>query len=313
MHPILTLTLSPALDLSTVVDQVIAGPKLRCSAPQVDPGGGGINVSRAIRILGGDAPALVALGGATGQRVAEALATEGITVQEFPAPGDTRQSLAVRDSAGKQFRFVMPGPDWQHADVADFLDLLRDSTPKGALVILSGSQPPGVAPDFPARLAQTLMGRAQLLIDTSGAPLHWLAQHPTAGISVLRMDSLEAEDLAGHPLPQRLDSADFAAGLVARGVAQTVIVARGPDGTVLVNATERLFCTAADVPVKSKVGAGDSFVAGYVLALSRGETQAAALAKGVAAASAAVMTEGTELCRRADAEALLPLCPVSAL
>ena len=313
MASILTLTLNPALDLATEVDRVIAGPKLRCRAPKVDPGGGGINVARAVRILGGAARAVVALGGTTGQRVAQALGDEGVVVQEFPAPGETRQSLAVRDAAGKQFRFVMPGPEWAAQDVADFLAMVNDSTETGALVVLSGSQPPGVPDDFTAQLAQVIGMRARLIVDTSGPPLRALAAHPVAGISVLRMDSLEAEDLAGSPLTSRTDSADFAAQLVARGAAQTVIIARGADGSVLVDKSARWFCTAPNVPVKSKVGAGDSFVAGYVLALSRGASASEALAQGVAAASAAVMTDGTELCRRADAEALLALCPVSAI
>ncbi len=314
MTPILTITLNPALDLSTHVDHVVAGPKLRCAEPTVDPGGGGINVSRAIKILGGNSRALVALGGSTGLRMADALAREGISFAPFPGPGETRQSLAVLDEGTRQqYRFVLPGAEWTRLHVHQVLDRISEIAPEGGFVVISGSQPPGVPVDFAARVADVLAGRARLVIDTSGPALRKVTESLIPGLDVLRMDSEEAEELAGRPLPRREDSADFAAELVAKGVAFCVIVARGADGSVLVEEGRRLFCNAAQVPVKSKVGAGDSFVGGFVLALSRGEPSALALAKGVAAASAAVMTDATELCRKDDAERLLAECRVAAV
>lgn len=315
MLPVLTITLNPALDISTSVPEVVAGPKLRCAAPRVDPGGGGINVSRAIRILGGQSRALVAMGGAMGQRLAECLAREGIALEAFSGPGETRQSLAVTEnSSGKQYRFVLPGAAWTENRTAKVIEKIWEISPIGGFAVLSGSQPPGVSDDFAGRVAERLEGgRVRLVVDTSGAPLRRLCDGPVPGLDTLRMDSDEAEGLAGRPLPTRQDTAEFAAGLVARGVARCVIVARGEDGSVLVNGAKRLFSKAAAVPVNSKVGAGDSFVAGYVLALAQGDPVERALARGVAAAAAAVMTEATELCRRADAERLLDDCAVSAI
>lgn len=88
--PILTVTLNPALDLSTAADSVVPDLKLRCDKPVVDPGGGGINVSRAIKIIGGQSTAMVALGGATGQRMADMLKAAGLKVLRLTAPGETR-------------------------------------------------------------------------------------------------------------------------------------------------------------------------------------------------------------------------------
>jgi len=310
--PILTITLNPALDISTSVHEVIPGPKLRCAVPQVDPGGGGINVSRAIAALGGSSHALVALGGTTGQRLASRVISEGILLDAFPGPGETRQSLAVTDSqTGQQYRFLLPGSEWVASQVEAVQERISEATMGGGFVVLSGSQPPGIPTDFARTLAMRLNGRARFVVDTSGPALRRLTEAPVSGIEVLRMDGEEAEDLAGHPLETRKDTADFAAALVARGGAKAVIVARGADGSVLVDAGKRLFSKAAKVPVKSKVGAGDSFVGGFVLALSQGDTTENALARGVAAASAAVMTEATELCHRADAERLIAECVVS--
>ncbi|MDO5641799.1 MAG: PfkB family carbohydrate kinase, partial [Paracoccus sp. (in: a-proteobacteria)] len=105
--PILTVTLNPALDVSTGADAVVPGIKLRCDMPVLDPGGGGINVSRAIAIMGGASTAFVALGGATGAQLGAMLEDAGLSWREMRAPGETRQSLAVIDRAGdQQYRFV---------------------------------------------------------------------------------------------------------------------------------------------------------------------------------------------------------------
>jgi len=311
--PVVTLTLNPALDMSTDVGSLIPDVKLRCSEPMLDPGGGGLNVSRAILALGGESLALVALGGLTGDRLAGLIRTEGVPFLALTAPGETRTSLTVivRDS-GHQFRFMLPGPIWAEADQERVFTLLRASVRPGAFGVISGSQPPGVPVDFPARLARSMPG-LNVVIDTSGPALVEAVAHPIPDLEVLRMDGDEAHQLAGRVLETRKDTADFAQSLLERGVARTVIIARGSDGSVLVDASQRLFAKAASVQVKSTVGAGDSFVGGYVLSRARGRGAAEALALATAAASAAVMTDATQLCRREDVERLLPECPVSAV
>ena len=311
--PILTLTLNPALDMSTEVASLVPDQKLRCSAPLLDPGGGGLNVSRAVAALGGESLALVALGGLTGDRLAGLIRQEAVPFLALTAPGETRQSLTVTASdTGLQYRFMLPGPVWSDTDQERVFLLLRASARAGALGVISGSQPPGVPVDFPARLARSMAG-LHVVLDTSGPALRQAVSHPIPGLYVLRMDGEEAEEMAGHPLTTRAQSADFAQSLVRRGVAQRVIVARGADGSVLAEDGQRLFVKAAKVAVKSKVGAGDSFVAGFVLAVARGQSAAEALALGSAAASAAVMTDATQLCRAADVMRLLPESVVSAV
>lgn len=313
MRPILTVTLNPALDLATHVPSVAPGLKLRCTAPRLDPGGGGINVSRAISRLGGGSLAFVALAGGTGAQVAEFLHSEGITLVTFPGPGETRQSLTVNeDTTGRQFRFMLPGTAWDAARIAAASRALAEAAPLTGTVVLSGSNPPGLPDDFAARLAAELAARpeshARLVVDTSGKPLARIVAGPVPGLDLLRMDQEEAEELAGHGLETAVATADFASALVARGVARRVIVARGADGSVFVEPGLRLSSRPPRVEVVSKVGAGDSFVAGFVLSEARGAAPAEALARGVAAAAAAVMTVGTELCRRDDAERIYAGC-----
>lgn len=315
MPDILTVTLNPTIDLSTCVDRVLAGEKLRCGPPVTDPGGGGINVSRAIRLLGGESRALVALGGHNGEKLRALLEAEGIRLIPLLAPGETRLSLAITETAtAAQYRFVLPGPVWNEAGLKAVLAAITTAAPEAGHVVISGSVPEGLPAEL-VGLTCAKIGKcgARLLVDTSGPALTWLAAGSDCPPFAVRMDRAEAEALAGHPLPTRADSVRFAGELVARGVASVVIVARGPDGSVLAAEGLRLHAEAARVPVRSKVGAGDSFVGAFTLSLARGSDLAHALQWGAAAASAAVMTDATALCTRADTEALFARCPVTDL
>lgn len=303
--PILTVTLNPALDLSTETDHVEPDRKLRCDLPTVDPGGGGVNISRAIKVMGGESTAFVALGGTTGRRMAELLEAAGLDWREMRAPGETRQSLAVMDrDSGQQYRFVMPGPEWSSGDVGKSIGHIIQAAQAGGLVVLSGSNPPGVPDDYAALLAAKLAdGDAGLIVDTSGKALRAVADGGH-NFALLRMDREEAEGLAGRPLPERADTARFAAELVAAGAAKAVIVARGSDGNIIADATGAWHAEAAKVKVVSKVGAGDSFLAGFTLGHARGLPVHDALGLAAAMASATCMTPATELCRRADVDRL---------
>jgi 6-phosphofructokinase 2 len=311
MRDILTVTLNPALDLASEAPRIVANEKLRCDAPQTDPGGGGINVSRAIRLLGGTSRCFVALGGSTGQRIADLLAAAGLDLIRHTVPGETRISLAVGDkSTGDQYRFMLPGPPLFPADVAAVEAAVLAAATPGGIVVLSGSLPLGAPPALMVDLAGRLTAQgAEVIVDTSGPALHLLARGTGYAAQVLRMNHIEAADCAGRTLTSLADSADFAASLARSGAARIVIVARGPEGSVLATTTERWHSRAANVPVRSKVGAGDSFVGGFTLGLAQGQSLPDSLTRGVAAGSAAVMTEGTLLCRPEDAERLIALCP----
>lgn len=312
---ILTVTLNPTVDFATSAKRVKAGHKTRCDTPLRDPGGGGVNVARAIRILGGDACAFAAVGGHMGQILLTLLKQEGVRVHPFEINGETRESMAVIErKSGKQYRFVMPGPHWDAAQVDAVLEQIRLVAPAGGYLVLSGSNPPGVPDDFAARLRRAISGTgARLIVDTSTKALRLLASDPTDPPHLLRMDKSEAEELAEKPMETVAELADFATTLVTRGVAQIIVLALGPKGSVLVSRDASWHAAAADVPVCSKVGAGDSFVGALTLALAQNDPVQIALQKGVAAASAAVMTDATRLCPRDIAEGLMDQCPLTRL
>lgn len=313
MHDILTVTLNPALDMSTSVGKVEAGPKLRCAQPQQDPGGGGVNVSRAMSFLGGTSRAFMALGGLNGEKLRQMIEAEGIAVASFHAPSETRISLSVIESeSGDQYRFVMPGPEWSATALDELCAAIANEARANGFVVLSGSLPAGVPADFYNQVVGAVAAKTdRVVIDTSGAALTYQMTRPANAPYLLRMDEAEAKALAGRPLPDRKDTAAFARELVGAGVAQIVVIARGAEGSVLVCADQSLHVAAANVPVKSKVGAGDSFVAGMTWGLACGKDHGTALQWGAAAASAAVMSDATELCSRADFDAVLPQCVLS--
>lgn len=309
---ILTITLNPTVDFSTSAKRVRSGHKVRCDTPLRDPGGGGVNVARAIHILGGEACAFAAVGGHMGRILQSLLEQEGVRVHPFEVQGETRESMAVIErKTGKQYRFVMPGPRWNEAQVEAALEQICSVVPKGGFVVLSGSNPPGVPDDFAARLRRMIASSgARLIVDTSTKALRLLANTPTDPPYLLRMDKSEAEELADAPLETVTELAEYAATLVERGVAQVIVLALGHLGSVLVTKDAAWHAAAAEVPVLSKVGAGDSFVGALTLALAQGDAVQFALQKGVAAASAAVMTDATRLCLRHEVEGLLAQCPL---
>jgi 6-phosphofructokinase 2 len=306
---ILTVTLNPALDLETRTAELVPGHKLRCARPRIDPGGGGINVARAIRVLGGEAKAAVAVGGPVGIGLVDRLQKAGHEVAPLPAPGETRQNLSVIEEAtGAQYRFIFPGPEWTQADLSAAQAALLPLVNPGDFVVLSGSVPPGLPPTALRDLACALRDAGGAVVaDTSGAALAELAA-AGLGLKVLRMDMAEAEDLVGRKLATAAETAEVGAELVAAGAAEIAILARGAEGSVLTTATERWFAPAADVPVVSVTGAGDSFVAGATLALSRGMALPDVLCWGACGASAAVTTEATELCDPAVFRLILADC-----
>lgn len=315
MSQILTITLNPAVDLATSIERVVAGPKLYCKAPRVDPGGGGVNAARAIRKLGGQVTALVAVGGAMGEQLLQLLAAEDVLALAVHAGGETRQSFAVTDeTTGEQFRFSVPGEAMDAADGARLLSAIAQAAPQDGYVVLSGGVTPGLDDDFPRQILEAIAPRTdKLVVDTSKAALAHLLTSPGSPVHLLRLDQREAEQAAGRRLPAVEDSLAFAQNLIARGVAHIVAGGRGAEGSVLAAGDQRFFCRAPHVEVQSKIGAGDAYTGALTLALSRGEPLDQALRWGVSAASATVGTEGTALFESGQAEALLPQCEVQTL
>jgi 6-phosphofructokinase 2 len=306
MQPIVTLTMNPALDIATSTERVVPTHKLRCTAPRYDPGGGGINVARAVHALGGDAVAVFPVGGPAGEMIRHMLAQEGVAHRPIAITGFTRESLAVEErQTGKQYRYILPGPEISTRDQERCLNELSLLAPKAGYIVASGSLPLGVPEDFYARvaeLAKTLGKR--LILDTSGAAL----KQAGGGIYLLKPSLSELASLTGREIRTRRDQERAARELVEDRRSEIVVVSLGAEGALLVTAEKTKRFAAIPVQARSTVGAGDSMLAGIVLGLSRGLPLRESVQFGMAAGAAALLGSGTELCRREDVEHLLAEC-----
>jgi 6-phosphofructokinase 2 len=297
----MTLTMNPAIDVSASVEYVVPDHKLRCGSPTYEPGGGGINVARAVRKLGGAALALFPAGGPAGALLGTLLDAEGVPHRTFPITGWTRENTNVTERVTRrQFRFVMPGPTLHEREWQSILEHLSATAPAPGYLVASGSLPPGVPVDFYARLARLASGRGiKLVLDASGEPLRRALDE---GVHVLKPSLREFEELTGEPGCEESRLPGLARRLVDAGRCEILILSLGPRGVFWLSSSGRGRLVSPTVPVRSSVGAGDSMVAGVVLSLAQGRPLADAVRVGVAAGAASVMNPGTELCRAEDVE-----------
>ncbi len=300
---VITLTVNPAIDVNTTVEQVIPEQKLRCGRPRYEPGGGGINVSRAVHKLGSESTAVFFSGGPGGKKLEKLLDDEGIKISPLAVKDKTRDNIIVREtSSDQQFRFGMPGPEIRNDEWSGCLDTLENMLKESDYLIASGSLPPGMPENFYARIAEIgWKKKARIIVDTSGAPLKHAVHN---GLFLIKPNMRELSQLAGRDIETESQLTDFTAKLIENKSCQAIVVSLGAGGVFL--AAEDLYqhIRTPIVPIKSKVGAGDSMVAGIVRGLHKEWPLKKAVQYGVAAGSAAVMTPGTELCRKKDTDAL---------
>jgi 6-phosphofructokinase 2 len=303
MQSIVTLTVHPAIDTSTAVGHVVSERKLRCKPPRHDPGGGGINVSRAIRKLGGDSLAVYVAGGPTGQLLQSLLDREAIRQLVVPAEAWTRENLHVLEEATRhQYRFIMPGAGLTEAEWQRCLDQLSSLPEPPAYLVASGSLPPGVPADFFARVARVARSLgSRFVLDTSGEPLRLALRE---GVYLVKPNLREMWELTREELRDESHQSRAALDIVHRGQSEVVVLSLGPSGALLASAsgTERLW--APSVRIQSRVGAGDSMLGGLILGLARDMMLSAAVRFGIAAGAAATLNPGTQLCSREDTERL---------
>jgi 6-phosphofructokinase 2 len=308
-RPILTLTLNPAVDLSTSVSALVPQKKLRCDAPIHEPGGGGINIARVVRTLGGDATAIFPVGGPTGARLRSLVEQCGITHRAVTIAGETRENISVEArEAGEVYRFVMPGPTLSAEEYERVESVIQDALRgrgDGAMLVISGSLCGGAPECLFDSLVRHVRGMGgRVFADVSGERLHHAAR---AGVSFLKPNQYELEQFAGRALENEADVSIAAESLRSVGDAEAVLVSLGASGMLTATRNGQFRVQAPEVEIASTIGAGDSAVAGVALALAQGRSLEESVRRGVAAGTATCMTPGTNLCSREDVERLASL------
>ena len=299
---IVTLTLNPALDKSSSVERLVPEQKLRCAPMQLDAGGGGINVSKGIRKLGGQSTAVFPSGGITGQLLRSLLQQADVDTVVFEVPGETRENFSVTETTTNlQYRFTMPGLEISEKGADAMLGIVEKLQP--AYLVASGSLPPGLPENYYEKVAAfSKKINARLILDTSGAALQAAADE---GVFLLKPNLGELSALAGVDNLEMNQVDDAALEIIRQGKCEVVVVSLGPQGALLVTRDGFEHIPAPSAQKRSTVGAGDSMVAGMVWALSAGKTFREMVQTGVACGTAATMNPGTELFQAADVERLL--------
>lgn len=301
MVKIYTLTLAPSLDSATQTPQIYPEGKLRCSAPVFEPGGGGINVARAITFLGGNATALFPAGGATGEHLVALLQAEHVPVNSVESREWTRQNLHVHvDASGEQYRFVMPGATL-HDDELEALQNNLSQIDSGSLLVISGSLPPGVSlTQFVSLIKSAQQHGLRCIIDSSGDAL--AAALAIGDIELVKPNQKELSALVQRDLNQPDDVRNAAQEIVRSGKARRVVVSLGAQGALAVDAHSCVQVVPPPIKSQSTVGAGDSMVGAMTLKLAEGASLEEMVRYGVAAGSAATINQGTRLCSRENTQ-----------
>lgn len=303
MTDIVTITPNPAIDLSSSVEKIVPTLKLRSTSERRDPGGGGVNVARVIKRLGGGASAIYPVGGGTGALLRELLDGEGVASRTFAIADQTRENFFVSEtSTGQQYRFILPGPRLNEAEWQECLRLVSSTEPFPRFLVASGSLPAGVPDDFYARIARIARRRgAKIVLDTSGAAL---AAAVEEGVDLIKPNLHEMRELSGKKPSDAREWEEVAKAIVRTKRTPVIALTMGHLGAALVTQDRILRAKPLQIVPRSAIGAGDSFLGALTWQFALGADLVDSFRQAVAAGAAALLNPGTELCRPQDVSRL---------
>lgn len=297
---IFTLTMNPCLDRYIYVDDLKLDDTIRAKKVVDYPAGKGIDVSRVIKELGGISVAISLLGGDIGRKIEEMLDMEGVIYTTIRVSVETRTNIILETNSG-QFRISVPTKKVSRKKLETVLEVLNAIVRKGDIIVISGSLPTGVSPDFYTGIIFALkQWGVYVYFDADGEKLK---SGLLGGPDVIKPNQHEFERLVGKKIEKFEDFIEQGKKLILEYNLKEILLTLGSKGSLLLANDEGYFAKPIDVPVKSAVGAGDSFLAAYVLMREKGRYEAFKWAN--AAGNAAVMTPGTELCKKDDVLNLL--------
>jgi 1-phosphofructokinase len=301
---IITLTLNPSLDRAVDVERLERGEVIRAAASRVDPGGKGVNVTRALLANGVASHAVLTCGGEEGQHLVRLLQAEGVDPICVWIAGHTRSNITLAEPDGTVTKVNEPGPeltreDFQQVAAAVLAAVATPTLPVEALavaagpvadwVVVCGSMPPGLPVESFTQLCHRLTAAGvRLAVDTSGPALRAGA---VAGAALVKPNRDELADVVGRSLGSVDGVIDAARELRSWG-AGAVLVSLGADGAVLVDDDGIIIGSSPVDRPRSAVGAGDALLAGFLAAGAKGS---AALAEALAWGAAAVSLPGSRM------------------
>lgn len=287
---IITLTLNPSLDRTLEVDRLERGEVNRAAEVTLEPGGKGVNVSRAVVAHGGHSVAVLPVAGTSGQLLVGLLESSGVAVTPVLTAGRTRSNVSLVEPDGTTTKVNEPGVELSQADLQSLTAAVVDVAERGDWVVLAGSLPPGAPGDVYALLIEALHRKgSRVALDTSGPAF---AAALAAGPDLVKPNAEELAEATGSALLTLADVVAAAAALRVRG-AGAVLASLGSRGALLADAAGGTLHGAVSlVRPRSTVGAGDALLAGFVAAGGSGPE---ALSEGLRWAGAAVALPGSAM------------------
>ena len=306
MLTVVTITMNPSVDYSLTIERMVPEEKLRAHVEAIEPGGGGVQVARAMRVLDGNVEAIVTLGGNTGETLHRLLQKEDVPVHPIKVAADTRPSLTmfVKDQ-GVNFRIVGEAGSLAEEEWRLVLDRLNEFDSVPPYVVLSGSFPPGVPPSLVGEIADLCHEhRSRLVFDGSGEALRIAVAHK---VDLIKPSKEELADLVGEDgYDPDFDYRGAARQIVDSGVPRLVVSLGGSGTYVLSAAGDEARLKPPKVQVASTVAAGDSTVAGLVAGLTRGLPLIDAVRLGTACGTGTCLHRGSQLFTTEDVTRILP-------
>ncbi len=298
---IVTLTPNPSLDRTIAVPVLKRGMVMRATDSREDPGGKGLNVSRALAQNGTATRAVLPIGGVYGGVMLDLLRAQEIDVVPVPIGGAIRANVAIVEPDGATTKLNEQGPCFSVAEVEALRVAAAGASAGAGWVVCCGSLPPGIDDDFYADLVRRChLDGVKVAVDSSGEPMtRALAARP----DLIKPNRVELAEAVGHDLPTVGAAVEAARGLVSAGIG-CVLVSLGRDGALLVDPERVVRAEARVENPRSTVGAGDAFLAGYLHAVASGLGPEAALRTAVAFGAAAVSRPGSQMPTPAEVAAI---------
>jgi 1-phosphofructokinase len=291
---IVTITPNPSLDITLRLDRFIHGGINRVRSSLREPSGKGLNVSLALHAVGVDTVAVLPLGGPAGRELAELAEAYGVQTRIIPIDGAVRSNVSLIESDGATTKVNEPGPELSEDEVTQVVGEALNASRRGGWLAYCGSLPGGFSPiQLAGAIALAEQAGRKVALDTSDAALQAVLSGPQANIpTVIKPNTHELAIATSRRILTLGDVVDAADLLLQRGV-ETVLVSLGGDGGVLLDRAGALYGQAPVDQVVNTVGAGDSFLAGYLCARDRNLSREESLATALRWGAIAVQHAGT--------------------
>lgn len=299
---ITTVCMNPSFDKTASIPQLVPGQVNRLRDVRVDVGGKGINVAIVLKRMGVPVRCVGCLGENNGEGFLHMIHREDVPFAYLSVPGEVRTNLKLMDASQKTITELNePGVSMDEEQFERFLTLLAAQSEDSDYVVLSGQVPAGCSVHTYQRCMQAVPNKKCVLDAAGDLLLHGIKEKPY----LIKPNLPEMEAIMKRELRTLRGLRDAALFMMEYG-AQNVVISMGKYGAMFVNESKTLFAPALIVEARSTVGAGDAMIGGILAGLTSGASMMEAFRYGVAAGAASVMTDGTQLMRKNDFDALLP-------